>query len=79
MIEDLDPRVSRAEIATEVAAMRLGPGSALFARVTPGWLRRRAHTPEQLHELAGRSAFGRAETARYSTIGLRLTLKKETA
>lgn len=79
MIEDLDPRVGRAEIASQVGEMRLSAGSALFTRVTLGWLRRRAHTPEQLTGLARKSEFTNIHIERYGTIGLRLTLKKETA
>ncbi|GAB7052851.1 hypothetical protein JCM9534A_79770 [Catenuloplanes indicus JCM 9534] len=79
MIEDLDPRATRARIAAQVGPMRLTGGKALYTRVTLGWLRRRAHTPEQLTGLARRSEFTNIHIERYGTIGLRLTLKWETA
>ncbi|MDP9796615.1 ubiquinone/menaquinone biosynthesis C-methylase UbiE [Catenuloplanes nepalensis] len=79
LIEDLDPRATRAKIAAEVAGMRLDKGNALFTRIVLGWLRRRAHTPEQLTAKAGKSRFTNIHIERYGTIGLRLTLKKETA
>ncbi|MFI5839249.1 class I SAM-dependent methyltransferase [Catenuloplanes sp. NPDC051500] len=79
MIEDLDPHASRARIAAEVGGMRLSGGKALSTRLILGWLRRRAHTPARLKELAHESHFTRYDVARCGTIGLRLTLKKETA
>jgi ubiquinone/menaquinone biosynthesis C-methylase UbiE len=79
MIEDLNPEATRAQIAAEVDGMRLPAGKALFTRVVLGWLRRRAHTPAQLRRLAGRSTFVDVDTAPHGTIGLRLTLRKETA
>lgn len=79
MIEDLDPRATGAQVAAEVDGMRLTRGKALSTRLILGWLRRRAHTPAQLEDLAGRSVFTTAVTERHGTIGLRLTLKKETA
>ncbi|WP_033342538.1 class I SAM-dependent methyltransferase [Catenuloplanes japonicus] len=79
LIEDLHRGATRKQIAQEVAGMRLTGGKAIFTRLVLGWLRRRAHTPAQLTELAAASRFATGGTKKHGTIGLRLTLKKETA
>ncbi|MEV6493927.1 class I SAM-dependent methyltransferase [Actinoplanes sp. NPDC051633] len=61
VIQDLNSAATRADIAAEVAPMGLSRVNAAFVRFTLSWLRRRARTAEQFRELAGRSAFGRAE------------------
>ncbi|MFI2278019.1 hypothetical protein ACH45F_37220 [Catenuloplanes sp. NPDC020197] len=47
--------------------------------VTLGRLRHRAHAPEQLTDRARKGEFTDIRIERYGTIGLRLTLRKESA
>jgi hypothetical protein len=74
VIQDMNSRATRADIAAEVAAMGVSRANAAFVRFTLSWLRRRAHTPEQFRELARRSAFGGAEV-RAEGLGLEVRLR----
>jgi ubiquinone/menaquinone biosynthesis C-methylase UbiE len=62
VIQDLNARAGRADIAAEVARMRLTSLNSAVTRFTLSWLRRRAVTADEFSRLARRSSFGGAET-----------------
>ena len=61
VIQDLNHDSTAADIAGEVAKMRLSPVNALVTRFALRWLRRRARTAERFRSLASASTFGRCE------------------
>jgi ubiquinone/menaquinone biosynthesis C-methylase UbiE len=75
VIQDLRSNASAAEIAQEVAAMRLSRLNAFMVRRTLGMLRRRAYTPDHFQRLAEQSAFGGC-TITPEGIGMEIRLRK---
>jgi ubiquinone/menaquinone biosynthesis C-methylase UbiE len=76
VIQDLRKDASRADIAEEVSAMKLGRWSAFATRLTLGtMLRRRAYTPSDFEHLVAETAF-RACTIRKDGIGMEVRLTR---
>jgi ubiquinone/menaquinone biosynthesis C-methylase UbiE len=61
IINDMNREAGRAQIADEVAAMKLTGPNAYVTRTVLGWLRRRAMSPDQFRRLAAESRFGGAD------------------
>jgi len=74
VIQDLNHDATAADIAGEVARMRLSPVNAFVARFTLRWLRRRARTAEQFRRLVAASTFGECEIGT-DGIGLEVRLR----
>ncbi len=72
IIEDLNREATKAEIAHEVAGMRLNGFNALMTRVGLSGLRRRAYTAAQFRQLAAASPFA---TCEISTVGIGLEVR----
>jgi ubiquinone/menaquinone biosynthesis C-methylase UbiE len=75
VIDDLNSDATRADIAREVAGMRLGRLDAAMTRVVLAWLRRRAYTADSFARLAAASAFGTCSVSR-DGIGLEVRLTR---
>jgi ubiquinone/menaquinone biosynthesis C-methylase UbiE len=75
IIEDMDKSATNADIAKEVAPMRLNWFNALFTRRALRWLRGRAYTAAQFQRMGAESAFGAASVTTRG-IGLEVRLTK---
>ncbi len=75
IIEDMNRDATKADIAAEVAGMKLGAVNSFLIRWTLGWLRRRAYSTEQFRRLAAESPFGGGE-AGAAGLGLHVRLTK---
>jgi ubiquinone/menaquinone biosynthesis C-methylase UbiE len=74
-VHDMNRDATRAEIAEEVARMRLSGPNAFVTRTILGWLRRRAYAPAKFEEVAAASAFGGC-TLRTEGVSLVVSLTK---
>jgi ubiquinone/menaquinone biosynthesis C-methylase UbiE len=75
VVEDMHSGVTNAEIASEVGAMSLGRGGALFTGAILRWLRRRAYSRDRFERLVADSPFRTGEV-RAEGMNLEVRLQK---
>jgi ubiquinone/menaquinone biosynthesis C-methylase UbiE len=78
VIHDMNRDASGDDIAREVARMKVGPVSALFARIALTALRRRAYSPSRFRATVAASAFRTCEITTHG-IGLEVRMTNRTA
>jgi ubiquinone/menaquinone biosynthesis C-methylase UbiE len=75
LIFDLRPDASPADLATEVAGMKLGWLNAAITRFVLRWLTRRAHSKEAFRQMAAQTPF-KTCSFQNNSIGFEVMLKK---